>query len=284
MDRRLAVFALILAAIGALLIRSAAIEVTAGLSVFGAAILLACVSLLLAAAGMTVIWRTGRRGMSYVVTGVFLSLALLAYPSWLAITAVRLPLINDITTDVNDPPVFSSQPEAVSRRAGRTPTPITEARRFEQQRAYQEVQPILIDVDVKEGYLLVREAVRALGWRIVEDVNPVTKEDIAAPPPKPPPPPVLRRGAPPLPPQRPLPPVPREPRDGRIEAIDRSLIMGFPDDIVIRIKSLPDQTRIDIRSASRYGRHDFGVNASRIRRFARSCRHSSTRINSQLLR
>ena len=79
-SRRLAVFALILAAIGALLIRSAAIEVTAGLSVFGAAILLACVSLLLAAAGMTVIWRAGRRGMSYVVTGVFLSLALLAYP------------------------------------------------------------------------------------------------------------------------------------------------------------------------------------------------------------
>jgi uncharacterized protein (DUF1499 family) len=29
------------------------------------------------------------------------------------------------------------------------------------------------------------------------------------------------------------------------------------------------QTRIDVRSVSRYGRHDFGVNAKRIETFAR---------------
>ncbi len=267
-SRRLAVFAILLAMMGALLIRTAVVEVTAGLTVFGVAILLACIALLLACAGMAVIWRTGRKGMSYVIWAVFLAIILLAYPSWLALTAMRTPLINDISTDVNNPPAFSANDAAVRTRSGRTPPPITETTRSEQQRAYPDIQPIVIDVDVKEGYILVRDAVRALGWRIIEEANPVTREDVAARSAPPVQPPVLRRGGAPVPPARPAAPQPREPRDGRIDAVDRSLIMGFPDDITLRIRSLPDQTRIDIRSASRYGRHDFGANAKRIRRFA----------------
>ncbi|WP_424373405.1 DUF1499 domain-containing protein [Methylocystis silviterrae] len=38
--------------------------------------------------------------------------------------------------------------------------------------------------------------------------------------------------------------------------------------MTVRFKPLPGQTRIDLRSASRYGRHDFGVNAKRIAAFA----------------
>jgi uncharacterized protein (DUF1499 family) len=44
--------------------------------------------------------------------------------------------------------------------------------------------------------------------------------------------------------------------------------MGFPSDIAIRIKPSATQTRIDIRSVSRLGRHDFGANAGRIVKFA----------------
>ena len=54
-------------------------------------------------------------------------------------------------------------------------------------------------------------------------------------------------------------------RDGRIEAVARTAIMGFRDDVVIRIRPDPDGARIDIRSTSRYGRHDFGTNAARVR-------------------
>ena len=38
--------------------------------------------------------------------------------------------------------------------------------------------------------------------------------------------------------------------------------------MTIRLKPLIGQTRVDVRSASRYGRHDFGSNAEEIRRFA----------------
>ena len=49
---------------------------------------------------------------------------------------------------------------------------------------------------------------------------------------------------------------------GRIEAVARTPIMGFRDDVVVRVRSEPDGARIDIRSASRYGCHDFGTNAA----------------------
>ena len=54
-------------------------------------------------------------------------------------------------------------------------------------------------------------------------------------------------------------------REAVIEAVARTPIMGFRDDVVIRVSAAGDGARVDIRSASRYGLHDFGANAARIR-------------------
>ena len=55
-------------------------------------------------------------------------------------------------------------------------------------------------------------------------------------------------------------------REGVIEAVARTPIMGFRDDVVIRVTApIRDGSRIDLRSASRYGSHDFGANAARLR-------------------
>ena len=54
---------------------------------------------------------------------------------------------------------------------------------------------------------------------------------------------------------------------GRIEATATSRLFGFKDDVVVRIVDHADGTRVDVRSKSRVGRHDFGVNAERIRMF-----------------
>ena len=61
--------------------------------------------------------------------------------------------------------------------------------------------------------------------------------------------------------------VAQDRQQGRIEAIDRTLIFGFVDDIAIRITLQGDGSRIDLRSASRAGVSDLGVNAKRIRTF-----------------
>jgi uncharacterized protein (DUF1499 family) len=61
--------------------------------------------------------------------------------------------------------------------------------------------------------------------------------------------------------------VARAPAEGRIEAVATSLWFGFRDDIVIRIQPDGAGSRVDIRSKSRDGESDLGVNARRIREF-----------------
>lgn len=271
-SRRLALFALALALFGVVLARNATIEISAALAVFGSSILIACTALLFAAAGAVVIWRTGRRGVLAIIVASLLALGFLAWPAWLGLTAVRLPLLNDVSTDINEPPQFSQSEEARSARASKQFAAVSEFVRLEQQRAYPDVQPIIIDLEAEEVYELALEAARSLGWTIIEQNEPLEEKIITPERPPAPKPVFVTRGGKRVRVVPPRPPAPKaykqEARDGRIEAYARTPVMGFPDDITIRIRALPDQARVDIRSASRYGRHDFGANAKRIRQFA----------------
>jgi uncharacterized protein DUF1499 len=62
--------------------------------------------------------------------------------------------------------------------------------------------------------------------------------------------------------------APQPPRRiGRIEAVARTPIMGFREDVSIRVTPDGDEgSRVDIRSASRYFESDLGSNAARILR------------------
>ncbi len=55
--------------------------------------------------------------------------------------------------------------------------------------------------------------------------------------------------------------------EGRIEATEKLPWFGFSDDVVIRFTDDNGDTRVDMRSKSRIGRSDVGVNARRIERF-----------------
>lgn len=54
---------------------------------------------------------------------------------------------------------------------------------------------------------------------------------------------------------------------GRIEATATSLLFGFKDDVVVRITQHAGTTQVNVRSKSRVGRSDLGMNAKRIRTF-----------------
>ena len=52
-----------------------------------------------------------------------------------------------------------------------------------------------------------------------------------------------------------------------IEAVDTTGIMGFKDDVVVRVRSSARGTLVDLRSVSRVGKGDLGANAARINAF-----------------
>ena len=55
------------------------------------------------------------------------------------------------------------------------------------------------------------------------------------------------------------------PEQGQFQLIQKSLILGFPDDIAVQFIALSDNTStLAIYSKSRYGYYDFGVNKRRV--------------------
>ncbi len=231
--RRLAVFALPVAAIAVILARSNAVEPQASLAVLGGAIVVALIALLLFFAACVVIWQEGRRGLGAALGGAFLAALTLSYPAYLAVQAVRLPVLSDVSTDTADPPRFSASRAAVAARAGFTPAGFDADQAERQRDGYPDIEPIVVDLEPDEAYQLVLETAQSRGWRVIDQRPPGGRSGV-----------------------------------GHLDFLDRDLVMGFADDIAVRLRPLAGQTRIDVRSASRYGRHDFGANAKRIRQFA----------------
>jgi uncharacterized protein (DUF1499 family) len=231
--RRLALFAIAVAGFGIGLAKLGIVDSLSALAVLSAALLIACVAGLVGVAGFVVIWRTGRRGVGVALAGLLLVAALLALPGFLAFQAIRLPMQNDASTDLVDPPDFSRSSAALAARGGHANGELPQAWREAQRKTWPDLQPIMLDLDIGEAWQLVQATVTALRWRVVERQAPGGRQGNA-----------------------------------RLEAIDYSMLLGFPDDITIRLRPAAGQTRVDIRSASRYGRHDFGVNPKRIEKFA----------------
>jgi uncharacterized protein (DUF1499 family) len=225
---RIALFSIAVVLLGIVIVRSGILEIVPSLAAFGGGLLLAAIAIFFAFAAFVVIWREGLQGLGMAVGAMFIGLAILAYPSWFAVKAYRLPAIYDITTDPIDPPKF----EAVARLRPREANPILYAglRAAELQRAaYPDVEPLVVSATPQVAYEAAVAVITKLKWRIVDARAPLSGR-----------------------------------RDGRIEAVARTPILGFRDDVVLRIRQDADGARVDIRSTSRYGRHDFGTNAKRI--------------------
>jgi hypothetical protein len=224
---RLGLFAFVVAALSIIIVRSALLELVPALATFGAALVFAALAILLAFAGFIVIWRQGKSGLGRALLGLFLGVVLLAYPAYLGSRGLRLPPINDVTTDTANPPRFEAG--ARLRPPDRVDYPGAAFAAL-QRKSYPDLGPLDLDVPVKVAYDAALALVTKRKWSITDARAPGPTR-----------------------------------RDAAIEAVARTPIMGFRDDIVIRFMPLGQGTRIDMRSASRVGDHDFGANASRIR-------------------
>lgn len=229
---RVAWFALAVTAIAVLLLRWGRVDYASGFLALGSGLALALVAVGLSLVAFVRIWQEGRRGLGSASWGMVLALLVLAYPAWFAIRGVTLPAINDITTDTENPPTFSRSRAALEARGGYIPPDVGSDVRRLQRDAYLQIAPLTLDLPPEEAFELVRKAATNRGWQIVEAVKPGGRVGL-----------------------------------GRLDAVDRTLLLRLPDDVTVRIRPRADGARIDVRSASRIGTHDFGANAHRIRTF-----------------
>jgi uncharacterized protein (DUF1499 family) len=224
---RLGWFALAVAALSIIIVRSGLLEIEPALATFAASLVFAVLAILLAFAGFITIWRQGLTGLGSAILGLFLGLMLLAYPGYLGYRASKLPAIADITTDPANPPRFDVlarlRPRGSSDYRG-------ESVARQQRSAYPDIVPLQVSVPVKAAYDAALALITKRKWHVVDARPPAANR-----------------------------------RDATIEAVARTPIMGFRDDVVIRVTPTNEGSRVDVRSASRYGYHDFGANASRIR-------------------
>jgi hypothetical protein len=239
--RRIAFFSLAATFIAIIVVRSGALDIVPALSTLAGALVLACVAILLALGAGVSIWRDGVAGGRQAVTALFIGFALIAYPLYLGVKARNLPAIYDITTDPIDPPQF----DAIARLRPRDANPVTYAGLYtaeQQHNAYSDIEPDDTNSTPQEAYDAAMKVIAKRKWRVV-DAKPPALPGLPA-----------RNVA-----------APAAARDGIIEAVARTPILGFRDDVVVRIRATADGARIDVRSASRYGRNDLGSNAARVR-------------------
>jgi len=232
-SRRLGLLALILAILAVALARAHKFDPPAALASIGGAIVVALAAVLLFVTACATIWRSGGRGFGRALGGLFFAALTLGYPAFLAVEAVRHPVLADVSTDIDDPPDFSRSGAALQARGGYTPPTPPAATRAAQAAAYPDVQPIVVDLDMDEALAAVMKTAATRGWRLVDKR-----------------PPNARSG------------------DAHVDFLVKTRVMGFDEDATVRLRPLAGQTRIDLRAASRHGRHDFGENASRIEDFA----------------
>jgi len=230
-SRNLAIFSVVAVLVSIIIVRFGFLEVKPALATFFGALGCAALSFLVGLGAFAAIWQNGTRGMGRILLAFMINAGVLAYPAYLTYQYRKLPRIYDITTDPIDPPKF----EALARlRTGEGTNPAVYAGLYsaEQQRAtYPDIETVELEVPVDRAYEATLRLVNRRKWLVI---------DARAPQP------------------------PR--RIGRIEAVARTPIMGFREDISIRVTPDDEDSRVDIRSASRYFDTDLGSNAARVKK------------------
>jgi uncharacterized protein (DUF1499 family) len=172
-------------------------------------------------------------GRSFGLWRIVLLIGVLLLGAGYILLPVRLwmrhaPAIHDISTDTADPPALIAPLAARAAEHGASAAYGGPAIAAQQQKAYPEIAPLTLPLSSAKAFDLALATARSMPrWTVTAS----------------------------------------DPASGRIEASQASFWFGFVDDIVIRVTPAGEGSRIDIRSVSRQGKGDLGVNADRVRAY-----------------
>ena len=170
------------------------------------------------------------------VVAIVVALAFVVYLGAQVRTARSVPAIHDVTTNLDDMPQFSRLPVRADNLEKVPDMGRPELQALEPEarwkaihrEAYGDLRPVRVPWDVAETIRRAEALARKRGWEIA-------KVDTAA---------------------------------GILEATETTFFFRFKDDVVVRARPAPQGGSIvDMRSISRVGGSDVGVNAERIREF-----------------
>ncbi len=172
--------------------------------------------------------------------GLVVGLVAVGTPTYMRYMGPAWAPIHEISTDLDNPPPFVDiVPLRASTNATNPPEYVTNLKRGDliinvpdaQRKSYPDIQPVILaNVPPAEAFNRAVEAVKDIGLTVVA----------------------------------------AKPEEGRIEAFERSNWFGFYDDVVIRVAPQDNGSRIDIRSKSRVGGGDVGMNTLRIRKYVKA--------------
>ena len=169
----------------------------------------------------------GRRGFSLAAAGIFLGALAFGVPGYWYRIAKEVPMIHDITTDTENPPVFVSI-LALRKDAPNSATyggPEIAAR---QRAAYPDIRPLVSDLPPAQAFERAHSVARRIGWKIVDENRAEGRIEATA---------------------------------------TTRWFGFKDDVVIRIAPSTGNGSRVDVRSVSRVGRSDLGTNARRIRAF-----------------
>lgn len=169
----------------------------------------------------------GKKGMAFGITGLILSLSVIVTAVYWQSEAQKYPPIHDITTDIENPPAFE---EIIPLRSDApNPHEYLGGETSDMQREfYTDLQPVVLNDSPETVFETAVSLTESRGWTLVS----ANRENL------------------------------------KIEATEELPWFGFKDDVVIRIQPQDgNRTLVDMRSKSRIGRSDLGLNAYRIQQF-----------------
>jgi uncharacterized protein (DUF1499 family) len=190
---------------------------------------------LLGVGGLLLARRRPKLMMANLVALV-VALGFVLYLGNLALTARSVPAIHDVTTNLDDVPQFTRLTVRADNlekipdegRPELTAMPALERWKAVHRRHYEDLKTVRIAGPPQEAVRRVASLARERGWDIVHVSD----------------------------------------ADGIVEATDTSRFFRFKDDVVVRVRPAPDGgSLVDMRSISRVGVSDVGVNAKRVREF-----------------
>lgn len=211
---------------------------TSGLKGVAAAFLLGILAILI---GLVQEWRVRKsvtpplRARRWV--GMLFALVYVGWVGTFLVKALTVPAIHDVSTDLADPPAFQTLQlradnfDNVPGADDGKMRGLTPEQRWVvvHQKAYGDIRSVRVDAPVPTVVAKAERLAKARGWNVAIS----------------------------------------SPEEGRLEATETSAFFQFKDDVVLRVR--PSDTGegsiVDMRSVSRVGQSDLGMNAKRVRSF-----------------